>query len=55
MNLTIRPMDVATDLPRVAELYSQSNPEPISPEQILEWNGSLVEGGLRYRLVCDPI
>jgi hypothetical protein len=39
-------MDAATDLPRVAELYSQSNPEPISPEEILEWDGSLVEGAI---------
>jgi GNAT superfamily N-acetyltransferase len=53
MSLTIRPMDVATDLSRVAELYSQSNPEPISPAEILEWDGSLVEGGLRYRLVAE--
>jgi hypothetical protein len=52
MSLILRPMDAATDLPRVALLYSQSNPEPISPGEILEWDNSLVEGGLRYRLVA---
>jgi GNAT superfamily N-acetyltransferase len=53
VSLIIRPLDIMTDLPRVAELYSQSNPEPISPEQILEWDRSKADGGLRYRLVAE--
>jgi hypothetical protein len=52
MSLTIRSMNAATDLPGVAELYSHSNPEPISPEEILEWDARLVEGGQRHRLVA---
>jgi GNAT superfamily N-acetyltransferase len=46
-------MDTTTDLPRVAELYCQSNPEPISPEEILEWDTIKQSGGLRYRLVAE--
>jgi GNAT superfamily N-acetyltransferase len=53
MSLTIRSVNVATDLPGVAELYRQSNPEPISPEEILERDASLVAGGLRRRLVAE--
>ncbi len=48
---TIRPLNWDTDLPRVAEIFSQVSLEPATAAQLTEWWGRVSEGEIRHRLV----
>ena len=50
-SIRLRPLHPQTDFPRLAELRSAGEPEPITIEQIAEWETQAPEGQIRQRVV----
>lgn len=51
MSITLRPLDLTTDLPALARLISLTRVEPVSPQQVAEW-WRPTAGGVRRTLVA---
>lgn len=49
--MNIRPLDTSRDFPRVAALLSVAKSEPLTPEQVAEWESESPEGVISQRLV----
>jgi GNAT superfamily N-acetyltransferase len=50
--IAIRQAEPAADFPRIAELLSGYEPEPVSVEQLWEWERRMPAGRIRQRLVA---
>ena len=50
--MLIRPLDTARDFPALAALLAVRDPEPPTPELLLEWEGNAPAGLVRQRLVA---
>lgn len=48
----LRPLDPALDFPRVADLFSQAEPEPTTVDELIERENAAPEGLIRQRLVA---
>ena len=51
-SIRLQPLNPQTDFPRIAELYNTSNPEPITAEQLQEWEAQHLQGQIRHRVVA---
>ncbi len=51
-SIRLQPLNPQTDLPRIAELRNMVEPEPITAEQLYEWEAQTPQGQIRHRLVA---
>ena len=51
-SIRLRPLQPQTDFPRLAALRSAGEPEPITVEQLQEWETQAPEGQIRQRVVA---
>jgi GNAT superfamily N-acetyltransferase len=51
-SIRLQQLNTQTDFPRIAELYNTSNPEPITAEQLQEWEAQYPQGQILHRVVA---
>jgi GNAT superfamily N-acetyltransferase len=51
-SIRLQPLNTQADFPRIAELYNTSNPEPITAEQLQEWEAQHLQSQIRHRMVA---
>jgi len=51
-SIHLRPLHPQTDFPRIAQLRQTVDPEPISVEQLQEWEDQIPQGQIRRRVVA---